>query len=456
MLNRRDLLFRAAGGLGSAALSALLHGGLDPKKPHVEGRAKACIFLTMEGGPSHIDTFDPKPKLAQLHMTEFTRQSKFASQMESGRRYYVKSPFEFRAAGQSGLQMCTHFEHLASVADELCVFKGGTAESPNHPTALYQLNTGNKFIGDPSMGAWVTYGLGTVNQNLPSYVVMPDLAFPQGGATNWSNGFLPGAYQGTPLRPTGSPVLDMEPPEGVDAKSQRDNLDVLAKLNRMHATGHPNHKELLERIDSYELAFRMQSEMPGAIDLKTESDATKKLYGIGEKETDAFGRRCLLARRMVERGVRFIQVYASGWDSHDYLENAHRSRIQAVDKPIAGLIKDLKSRGMLDDTLIVWGGEFGRSPDNGIRKGATAWGRDHNPHAMVMWFAGAKVKAGTVVGATDELGAKAVGEVHGLRDIHVTILHLLGLDDARLTYFHAGRYRQLSQFGGEAIKGIVG
>lgn len=461
MQNRRDFLFRASSGLGCVALSTLLHeeakaAGLEPRKPHIEGRAKACIFLTMEGGPSHIDTFDPKPKLAQMHMTEFVRQSKFASQMESGRRYYVQSPFQFRKAGQSGLDMCTHFERLAGVADELCVFRGGVAESPNHPTALYHLNTGNKFIGDPSIGAWVTYGLGTLNQNLPAFVVMPDLAFPQGGAANWSNGFLPAAYQGTPLRPQGSPVLDMQAPDGVDPAVQRENLDLLGQINRAHASAHPDHKELLARIDSYELAFRMQSAMPGAVDLSKETESTKKLYGIGEKESDAFGRRCLLARRLVESGVRFIQVYASGWDSHDYLENAHRSRIRAVDKPIAGLIRDLKSRGLLDSTLVIWGGEFGRSPDNGIRKGSAVWGRDHNPHAMAMWFAGAKVKAGTVVGATDEIGAKAVEEIHSLRDIHVTILHLLGLDDSRLTYFHAGRYRQLSQFGGQVIKGVTG
>ncbi len=462
MHNRRDFLFRTSGGLGSVALSALLQqqslraGVLDPKPPHIPGKAKACIFLTMEGGPSHIDTFDPKPKLKQLHMTEFTRQSKFASAMESGRRYYVQTPFEFRKAGKSGLDMCTHFEHLAGVADDLCIYRGATAESPNHPTALYHLNTGNKFIGDPSTGAWVTYGLGTTNQNLPAFVVLPDLAYPQGGPANWSNGFLPAMYQGTPLRPAGSPVLDMEPPEGVGLESQRANLDVLGQLNKMHAAQHPDHKELTARIESYELAFRMQSEMPGVVDLARESEATRKLYGIGEKETDGFGRRCLLARRLVESGVRFVQLYASGWDSHDYLENAHRARIQAVDKPIAGLIRDLKSRGLLDSTLLVWAGEFGRSPDNGIRKGSTAWGRDHNPHAMAMWFAGAGVKAGTVVGATDDIGAKAVEEVHPLRDVHVSILHLMGLDDARLTWFHAGRYRQLSQFGGQVIRGITG
>jgi hypothetical protein len=334
------------------------------------------------------------------------------------------------------------------------VYKGAVAESPNHPTALYHLNTGNKFIGDPSTGAWVTYGLGTTNQNLPAFVVLPDLAYPQGGPANWSNGFLPAMYQGTPLRPEGSPVLDMNPPAGVSAATQREDLDLLQQLNRKHAAEHPDHKELAARIESYELAFRMQAEMPEAVDLSRESEATRKLYGIGERETDGFGRRCLLARRLVERGVRFIQVYASGWDSHDYLEAAHRARIRAVDRPVAGLIRDLKSRGLLESTLLVWGGEFGRSPDNGIRKGSPAWGRDHNPGAMTMWFAGGGVDGGKVVGATDDIGAKAVDVVHPLRDVHVTLLGLLGLDDARLTYFHAGRYRQLSQFGGQEIPGI--
>ena len=455
--NRRNFLFRASSTLGSVALTSLLHAKdeLTPKPPHHAPKAKACIFLTMEGGPSHIDTFDPKPKLDAIHGTEFRRESKFASAMESGQRYYVKTPFTFRRAGKSGMPMCEHFQHLARVADELCYFRGAQAESPNHPTALYHLNTGNKFIGDPSIGAWASYGLGTVNQNLPGFVVLPDSVYPQGGTANWGNGFLPAHYQGTPLRPQGAPVLDMEPPPGVTPASQRENLDLLNQLNREHAQAHPDHQELLARIESYELAFRMQAEMPGVIDLAKESEEVKRLYGIGQKETDAMGRRCLLARRLVQQGVRFVQVYASGWDSHDYLDNAHRARIRAVDQPIAALIEDLRRTGLLDSTLIVWGGEFGRSPDNGYRRGSTTWGRDHNPHAMSMLFAGAGIKPGTIVGATDEIGAKAVEEVHPLRDVHVTLLHLLGLDDARLTYFHAGRFRQLSQFGGQLIRPIL-
>jgi hypothetical protein len=457
-LSRRGFLYQ---GLGSVALSALLHqeqaraGVLSPKPQQIPAKAKACIFLTMEGGPSHIDTFDPKPKLQKLHMTEFVRQDKFASAMESGKRYFVQSPFQFRKVGQVGIEMCEHFEHLATCADDICFFRGAIGESSNHPTALYLLNTGNKFGGDPAMGAWVTYGLGTLNQNLPGFVVLPDIAFPQGGTENWSNGFLPPFYQGTPLRASGAPILDMEPPPGVTKAEQRSDLDLLDRLNRSEMEQHPWQKDLAARIESYELAFRMQAEMPDAIDLSRETDETKNLYGIGGKETDSVGRRCLLARRLVERGVRFVQVYSSGWDSHDFIAEAHKNRMRGTDKPIAGLLKDLKRRGMLESTLVVWGGEFGRSPDNGIRRGAAVWGRDHNPAAMAMWFAGGSVRAGHVVGATDEIGQKAVDVARPMRDVHVTILALLGLDDAKLTYFHAGRFRQLSQFGGSVIKEMV-
>jgi len=451
--SRRGFLYRSGASLASVALSALLaeDKARATKTPHHPAKAKACIFLTMEGGPSHIDTFDPKPKLDQIHMQEFVRRDKFASAMESGTRYYVRSPFAFRKAGKSGMDICEHYQHLADCVDDMCFYRGAVAESSNHPTALYQLNTGNKFGGDPAIGAWVTYGLGTVNENLPAFVVLPDLAFPQGGAANWSNGFLLPNFQGTPLRPTGSPILDMDPQPGVTADCERQNLDLLVALDKLNEKDKVNQAELEGRIASYELAFRMQAEMPGAIDISKEPEETLKLYGIGEKETDALGRRCLLARRMIEHGVRFIQVYASGWDSHDFLENAHRSRIRASDKPIAGLLKDLKRRGLLDSTLVICSGEFGRSPDNGIRRGATTWGRDHNPQAMTMWFAGGGVKAGHVIGATDEIGQKAVEVVHPLRDVHVTILDLLGLDDTKLTYFHAGRFRQLSQFGGQII-----
>jgi hypothetical protein len=409
----------------------------------------------MEGGPSHIDTFDPKPRLHDLHMKEFVRSDPFASTMANGKRYYVQSPFRSRKTGKAGLAMCEHFRHLADVADELCVYRGCVAESIDHPTACYHMNTGNRFGGDPAVGAWITYGLGSVSANLPAFVVLPEVAFPQGGAANWSNGFLPASFQGTPLRPTGAPILDLHPPAGVSATQQRANLDLLSKLNMADLNKHPHHSDLAARMEAYELAFRMQAEVPSLIDLNGETAQTRSLYGIGQAETDSFGRRCLLARKLVEKGVRFVQIYAGGWDSHDYLERSHAARIRAVDRPIAALIKDLKRVGLLDSTLVIWGGEFGRSPDNGLRGGATAAGRDHNAKAMSIWFAGGGVKAGRVVGATDELGERAVEVVHPVKDLHVTILHLLGLNDNKLTYFHEGRYKQLSQTGGQVIRELI-
>jgi hypothetical protein len=460
-LNRRQFLYRLGYGLGGLAFTSLLAqeraraGVLSAKVPMHPAKAKACIFLLMEGGPSHIDTFDPKSKLAELHMKEFARESKFASAMSSGKRYFVQSPFKFRKAGNAGIDICENFVHLADCADDLCVYRGAQAESVNHPTALYHLNTGNQFGGDPAMGAWVTYGLGTVNENLPAFMVLPELNFPQGGSANWSNGFLPAHYQGTPLRPVGSPILDLNPPPGVTREEQRQNLDLMAELNRLHQQKYPGHEELPARLESYELAFRMQTEIPQLIDLKKESAETQELYGLDQKETDAFGRRCLLARRLVEQGVRFVQIYSGGWDSHDYIERAHGARIRSVDKPIAGLLKDLKRRGLLDSTLVIWAGEFGRSPDNGIRGGGVAVGRDHNAKGMVMWFAGGGVKAGHVIGATDEIGEKAVDVVHPLKNVHCTLLRLLGLDDNKLTYFHAGRFKQLSQTGGQIVKELM-
>ncbi|MBA3313691.1 MAG: DUF1501 domain-containing protein [Planctomycetaceae bacterium] len=462
--DRREFLFGLGATLGTVAFNAMLRGEeprsdtgpLSPKPQQVPAKAKACIWLSMAGGPSHLDTFDPKPKLDELHLKEFQRQDKFASAMASGKRYYVKSPFRFRRVGESGLEMCEHFAHLAKVADELCVYKGCVAESIDHPTANYHINTGNRFGGDPAVGSWVSYGLGTLNADLPSFVVLPEVTYPQGGSANWSNGFLPAHHQGTPLRATGSPLLDLTPPGHVTRDDQRANLDLLASLNRDHHTRHPQHDELAARMESYELAYRMQSVVPDLIDLGQETQHTLDAYGLGVEPTDTFGRRCLLARRLIEKGVRFVQVYAEGWDSHDYLERSHSRRIEATDKPIAALIADLKQRGMLDETLVVWGGEFGRSPDNGIRSGGIAYGRDHNAKAMAMWMAGGGVRAGHVVGATDEIGASAVECVHPIRDLHVTILRLLGLDDNKLTYFYGGRFKQLSQIGGSAIPELIG
>ena len=462
-VTRRGFLNGLGTSLGSIALTDLLArdaaaaNPLAPKEPMVPAKAKNCIFLFMEGGPSHVDTFDPKPKLNELHLTRFTRKSDKASPMSSGERFYVGSPFKSRKVGNSGIEMSEHFVHMADpeVADEMCIYKGCQALSVNHPFALYHMNTGSPFGGDPAVGAWVNYGLGSENQNLPGFVVLTELAYPQGGAGNWTNGFLPAFFQGTPLRAEGSPILDLKPPAWKTRQHQRKSLDMLTLLNQKHADAHPDHDQLAARMGNYELAYRMQMQVPGIIDIDQEPQHVRDMYGLDNDQTDSFGRKCLLARRLVEKGVRFVQIFSGGWDSHDYLERAHKKRIYSVDKPIAGLIRDLKARGMLDDTLIVWCGEFGRTPDNNRRGGVDALGRDHNAEAMAMWFAGGGVKKGTVVGATDEIGQKAVDVVHPIKDVHVTLLRLFGLDDNKLTYFHGGRFKQLSQTGGEAIKELM-
>ena len=464
-ITRREAIYGLGAGLGSVALTAMLAdeksladdqpSPLAPKEGHFPAKARNCIFLMMEGGPSHIDTFDPKPELARQHLKEFVREGKQKSAMESGKRYYVQSPFRFRKVGQCGADMAENWEHLANVADELCFFRGCQVDSVNHPTAMYQMNCGNRFGGDPAIGAWVTYGIGSVNQDLPGFIVLPEISYPQGGAANWSNGYLPAHFQGTPLRPKGSPILDLRPPADGSEARQRKNLDLIATLNQKHAALHPGHEELAARMQNYELAFRMQMQVPETLDLSNEDARTQEMYGIGSDATDAFGRKCLLARKLVEKGVRFVQLYNGTWDSHDYIERAHGNLIRGVDQPIAALITDLKQRGLLDSTLIVWCGEFGRTPDNGVR-GGIAYGRDHNPDAMTIWFAGGGVNAGHTIGATDELGMTAVEGVAHVRDVHVTLLRLLGLDDNKLTYYHAGRFKQLSQFGGKVIEGLLG
>jgi hypothetical protein len=458
---RREFLYSLGASLGSVACTSLFNSAeaaqspLAPKQSHIPSKIKSCIFLMMSGGPSHIDTFDPKPKLKELHLKKFQRRNKFASAMASGERYFVQSPFEFRQVGKNGMEMCEHFFHLGDVADDLCVYRGCKGESINHPTANYHMNTGNRFGGDPALGAWTTYGLGTLNQDLPGFIVLPEVAYPQGGAANWSNGFLPPYHQGTPLRAKGSPILDLNPPKGVTRQHQRKNLDLLADLNQRHAARHPEHAELAARMENYELAFRMQMQVPGILDIDGESEKTKDLYGLDDQHTENFGKSCLLARRLIERGVRFVQLYSAGWDSHDYIERAHSQRIRAVDKPMAGLIKDLKTRGMLEETLIIWCGEFGRSPDNGKRGGGIRFGRDHNAKAMSILLAGGGVNAGQTIGATDDIGNEAAEVVHPIRNLHVTLLHLLGLDDNKLTYFHGGRFKQLSQTGGTVINELL-
>ena len=459
---RREFLFGLGSSLGAVALTDLLArdvqaesvtGPLAPREPMHPARAKAVIMLFMEGGPSHIDTFDPKPELTRLNVTE----SKRTAGLATGKRFYVGSPFESRKVGDSGIDMCDQFVHLAdkSVADELCVYRGCQAESLNHPEALLHMNTGSRLGQDPAIGSWVGYGLGTENQNLPSFVVMTELALPQAGSTNWASGFLPAYYQGTRLRSQGSPILDLQPPAYRTRQHQRRALDELAKLNAAHLNRHAQHDVLASRMENYELAYRMQAAVPGIVDLNTETEQTKRMYGLDNEVTEPFGRQCLMARKLVEKGVRFVQIFSGGWDSHDYLQRGHSSRIASVDKPISALIKDLKRCGLLEDTLVIWTGEFGRTPDNNYRGGVTSLGRGHNADAMNMWMAGGGTKKGTVVGATDEIGAEAVECVHPIRDLHVTLLHLMGLNDNKLTYLHGGRYKQLSQFGGEVIHELM-
>ena len=453
---RREFLYGMGSSIGAVALSSMLQASQPPgATAQLPGRAKACIFLCMEGGPSQMDTFDPKPELNAMHLKSFSEDNENLALARRGNRRMIGSPFQFRQAGESGIQMCEHFEHLADVADDLCIYHGCQADAVDHPSALYHLNTGNRFGGDPAIGSWVNYGLGSENENLPGYIVLSELAFPQGGSGNWSNGFLPAAYQGTPLRASGTPILDLSPPAWKTRRHQRKNLDLLNQMNQRHQRQHPGHDDLAARIENYELAFRMQAEVPGLLDLGQESKETLAAYGMDNPKMESFGRRCLYARRMIEMGVRFVQIFSGGWDSHDYIERAHRERIYSVDKPVTALIRDLKNRGLLDDTLVVWTGEFGRTPDNQLRGGGIAVGRDHNADAMVIMMAGGGVKAGHSVGATDEIGNKAVEVVHPMKDFHVTLLRLLGLDDNKLTYFHGGRYKQLSQTGGEVIEELI-
>ncbi len=455
--SRREFLYGLGTSMGSVAFTSLLAQNaiadpMSPKNPLKKAKAKNVIMLFMEGGPGHMDTFDPKPKLTQLHKTE----SKNERGQETGFKFYVGSPFSFNKVGDSGIEMCDQWKYMADpeIANELCNYRGCQAESLNHPEALFHMNTGSRLGADPSLGAWATYGLGSENQNLPGYVVMTEMALPQGGSKNWSNGFLPAFYQGTALRPTGSPLLDLESQPFKTRAHQRVALDKLAFLNDQHAKRHPEHTDLAARMESYELAYRMQMEVPDVVDIDGESDSTREMYGMNDKVTRDFEKQCLMARRLVEKGVRFVQIFSGGWDSHDYLERGHSSRIASVDKPWAALIKDLKQRGMLEDTLVIWCGEFGRTPDNNKRGGVYSIGRGHNADAMTIMMAGGGVKPG-VVGATDEIGGQAVEVARPIRDFHCTLLDLLGLDDNKLTYFHAGRYKQLSQFGGEVIKEII-
>jgi Protein of unknown function (DUF1501) len=429
---------------------------LAAKAPHFAPKAKSVIFLFMVGAPSHIDTFDPKPALdkydGQLLPPSY---GTVVSEFTKGDTPLLKSPWKFQKYGQCGREVSTLFPHLAQRVDDLCFVRSFYTESTVHAPAMYQVNTGRILMGYPSMGSWITYGLGSESENLPAYVVMPQPeGTPEGGTPCWGAGFLPAVYQGTVFRPGPKPIVNLQPPAGITPERQRRTLDFLQSMNEMDTLD--SDTEMAARISSYELAFRMQSHAPEAVDISKESPATRKLFGLDEKHTSEFGTRCLLARRLVERGVRFVQIYSGGgpvsmqWDAHSNLVENHEKMCSMTDLPIAGLLQDLKQRGLLDSTLVIWGAEFGRLP---MSQGGN--GRDHNPHGFTMWFAGGGVKPGSMVGETDEMGLRAVGNRLHMRDFHATILHLLGLDQNRLWFLHNGRNEKLTDFGGNVIQEML-
>ncbi len=464
LMSRRRMLQRSAAGFGWLAASALMAGKgeakaeqnpLAAKQPHFRARAKRVIFLFMKGGPSHIDTFDPKPLLDRDDGKPFPGQKprvQFAPTNE-----LLKSPWTFKNYGQSGLPVSELFPHVAQCIDDLCILRSLHGTNAAHGGALLKLHTGSDNFIRPSMGSWVTYGLGSENQNLPGFITICP-TFAHGGVNNWGAAFLPAAYQGTPLGnatvPAGEAAVRHIRNSHLTPAQQRAQIDLLGQMNRDHLRQTGPNLALEGRLSSFELAFRMQMAMPEAQDISSETEATRKLYGLDDKVTENFGRQCLLARRFAERGVRFIQVTHSDgdvqWDQHGNLRKGHTKNAAEVDRPIAGLLKDLKSRGLLEDTLVVWGGEFGRTPAaQGGRDG-----RDHNPEGFTMWLAGAGVKAGTAYGATDDYGWFATENKLHIHDLHATILALLGLDHEKLTYRYAGRDFRLTDVSGHVATDI--
>lgn len=451
--SRREFLWQVGGGFAGLALADLVHAQdraispLAEKPQHFPAKAKHCVFLFMNGGPSQVDTFDPKPELDKRDGQPYVGDAKVGS---NGRPigHLMKSPFPFARHGESGLEISSLFPHTAKHADDLCVIRSMHCDTPQHSNGCLQMNTGSIMIGRPSIGSWLSYGLGASNQNLPSFVVMTDpRGGPIGNASNWSAGYMPAAYQGTLFRSSGSPLLDLATPEGTTDRTQRQSLDLLKSLNEEHLKQRPENFELAARIESYELAFRMQSEAADVVDLSRETAATQELYGINDPVTSDFGLKCLITRRLIERGVRYIQLYSGGghqedtWDGHSDCITNHKTHAAETDKPIGALIADLKRSGLWDETLLVWGGEFGRTPTS---EGVGKPGRDHDWHGYSMWLAGAGVKGGQAIGATDELGFKAVEDRCHVSDLHATLLHLMGLDHTRLSYQHLGLDQRLT------------
>jgi hypothetical protein len=454
---RREFLWETGCGFGAAALTALLAkdgfalGGssanpLAPRPAPLNAKAKSVIFLFMYGGPSHIDTFDYKPAMVGMDGKSVAVKT-FGRGGHKNEGRIVEPRWKFKQYGECGKWVSDLFPHVATCVDDIAFLHSMQAESPIHGSAMLMMNSGKLQSGSPAMGSWVNYGLGSVNENLPGFVVMLDrTGGPISGAKNWSSGYMPATYAGTVIRPEGSPINDLSLHDGMTRSMQREMLDTLATLNERHRALRPDHQELQSRISTYELAYRMQEHAPEAVDLSQETQATRDLYGLDNDQTRDFGTRCLLARRLVERGVRFVQVYSGGahnddnWDAHGDLEANHNKHAGATDQPVAALLKDLKQRGLLEETLVVWGGEFGRQPTAEYGVGT---GRDHNSYGFTMWMAGGGIKGGMSVGGTDELGAQAVEEPMHVKRLHATVLAQLGLDPNGLSYFFRGLDQKL-------------
>jgi len=487
LLSRRSFVGNTANGVGMLALASLLRdegllaadaapgaavNPLAPKPPHFAPRAKNCIFIYLEGAPSQIDLFDPKPKLKELHGQKlpesFTDKVRFAFiQKESA--VLLGSPRTFQKYGQCGMELCDLLPHLATCADDIALVRSMHTEAFNHHPGQLMMNTGVPVFGRPSMGAWLNYGLGSQSKNLPGYVVLTAGRGTSGGASNWSSGFLPTTYQGVLFRGKGDPVLNLSNPAGVSAAMQRKSLDAVRDLNQ-ERFGRVADPEIASRIAAYELAFRMQSAAPELMDLSGESQATLDAYGVNRDEGGlksvrgggdpgtfaGFASNCLLARRLVERGVRFVNIFHASWDHHSSLDNELTFCTRMADQPVAALLKDLKQRGLLDSTLVVWGSEFGRTPLGENRRGTTPnTGRDHHPAAFSIWMAGGGIKGGQVIGKTDEIGWNIVEEPVHVNDLHATILHLFGMDHTKLTYRFQGRDFRLTDVGGKLVRKLV-
>jgi hypothetical protein len=476
---RRQFLARTGGGFGLTALASLLgqeglladtltggksENALSPHASHFPTKAKSVIWLFMNGGPSQVDTWDYKPGLIKndgKKLDGFDSNTGFFTDQVGP---LMKSPFEWRQHGQSGTWVPEIFPNIAKHVDDMAFIHSCFTETNNHSPALFQINTGMSRMGFPSVGAWVTYGLGTDNQNLPSFMVMYDTlgrGLPKGYSQNWGSGFLPGVYQGTALNAQGAPINNLSRDAHMTGSQQRAQLDLLNQLNKEHLERADKESELAARIESFELAYRMQMAAPEALDVSKEPKYIRDLYGLDDKRCKHFGVQCLIARRMVERGVRFIQIYSGGeeneksWDGHLDIAGNHRQFGGETDVPIAGLLSDLKQRGLLDNTLVIWGGEFGRLPVVQRTTGGGQTGRDHNPHAFTTWFAGGGVKGGTHYGETDEVGHKAAVNRVSVNDLHATILHLLGMNHLKLTYRFNSRDYRLTDVAGDVVKGIL-